>query len=75
MLVTAWSARGGQRADPVLHASHHPPVPYSRTGDTYRAVCGRQVRNITTTTWNPRGPGRRCPDCVNDSLLQAIEDP
>lgn len=66
MFVNAYTARAS--AEPLLHASHHPPVPYSRTGHTYRALCGRQVRNVTTVAWDPRGAGRLCRECVNETL-------
>lgn len=64
MFVNAYTSRGGHtNADPLLHASPTPPNPYSRTGATYIAVCGTQVRNITTVAWDPAGVGRRCRRC------------
>lgn len=66
--VNAYSARRRTvgSPDPLLHASPSPPVPYSRTGATYRAVCGAQVRNVTRVAWDPGGVGRRCRACVKE---------
>lgn len=70
MFVNAWTARGTstRRAEPLIHASHHPPVPYSDAGDSYRAACGRRVRNVTVVAFDPRGPGRLCSECVNEAI-------
>jgi hypothetical protein len=62
--VYAHTSRGSRQANPILHASPNPPVPYSRTGATYRAVCGAQVRNVTRAEWDPGSVGRHCRACV-----------
>lgn len=67
--TNAWSDRGGHGRGvhpdgPLLHASPVPPVPASKTGATYRAACGAQVRNVTTQPWSAQGP-RRCRPCVS----------
>lgn len=64
-VVNAYTSRGGsQAAGPLLHASPYPPVPYTATGSTYRALCGSQVRNVTRVAWHAHGPGRHCPACT-----------
>lgn len=70
--VNAYTARapGTRRtSEPVIHASHHPPVPKGE--GTYTALCGRTVRNVTTLVWVPSGPGRLCPECVNETVRRA----
>lgn len=59
--------RRGQwaRGNPIVHAVHVSLPRHSRTGKTYRAACGTQVRILTGEPFNPKATNlRSCPDCV-----------
>lgn len=64
-VVNAYSSRGGRTGGPLLHASPYPPVPYTPSGATYRALCGAQVKNVTRVEWASQGPGRHCATCID----------
>jgi len=58
--VNCWSPPGT-----TIHASPVPPNPHGR-GDTYVALCGALVRNISSVAW--RVGADRCPLCTAQVL-------
>ena len=70
--VNAPAVRRGQ-GEPLIHASHQPPVPASNPA-RYLVLCGRTVPGVTTVPWDRRGPGRLCPECVNETSRRAEDD-
>jgi hypothetical protein len=71
MFVTAYSPRRG--SNPTIHASHTPPVPAPAPSNLYIALCGRKVRNVTTTGFRPGQP-RGCVECSNEITRRDHED-
>lgn len=51
------------RPESMLHAISLPPRRYSRTGKTYVAACGAQVRTVYDGTPFDIHAGRACREC------------
>lgn len=71
---TAWTRRSGMRRlpaagpgnvepGPLRHAVSIPPPRYSRTGDTFRAICGAQVYFVEELSAFDASAKRACPKC------------
>lgn len=59
----SWRSGSREEIGPLLHAIAEPPPRFSRTGKTFRALCGAQVATILDGTPFQGGHPRACPKC------------